>query len=428
MPTIAIEKSFLKGKTAIPSSKSQTLRAILFAAHANGTSIIQKPLQSPDTEAMIRASRSLGAEIYSFDDGYKIVGNTHFDRLLDPIIDAGNSGIVLRFVGAVSALRKSWTVLTGDHSLKTQRPCIPLLDGIRQLGGIAESCTGSGFAPIIIKGPIKPNSIVIDGQDSQPVSALLIASSLLDGSTEIRVRNPGETPWISVTLDWLLRLGVNVTAHDFSHFQIVGKNSLEPFEYTVPGDLSSLAFPLASALVTESDITIENVDLHDIQGDKVIISILEEMGANFQIDQLNKTIRVKGPQSLKGTKIDINQCIDALPILAVLGTFAEGTTHIYNGQIARKKECDRIKASVESLKKMNANIKETADGLIVSKSDLQASNLLSYNDHRMALASAVAGLFAKGITTLSGTSCIKKTYPTFFSDLQKLGAKVNVLI
>ena len=155
-----------------------------------------------------------------------------------------------------------------------------LTDALSQLGAECVSTKGDGYAPLIIKGPINAGEVQVDGTDSQPVSALLIASIFLNGETSIHVNNAGEKPWVSLTLDWLDRLNVDYTRESFDRYIIRG-GVIKGFDYTVSGDFSTIAYPLIAALVTQSEITIENIDMHDPQGDKQLIEILQSMGANF---------------------------------------------------------------------------------------------------------------------------------------------------
>lgn len=416
MNTIVIQSNLLSERVTCPPSKSHTLRAILFASLAEGVSLIQNPLVSPDTVAMIKACKALGADIEEMGGVLRISGRQK-TKLQSRFIDAGNSGQVLRFVAAVSALSGDYVELTGDHSVQTRRICLPLLEALKQRGAFASSLNGNGRAPIAIQGPIQPGEIEMDGQDSQPVSAMLIACSLLPGMSCIRIKNAGETPWLALTLDWLKRLNVRYETIGWQQISIWGQSAFPSFEYSVPGDLSSVAFPLVAALCTQSDIVVENVDLDDVQGDKIIIDILRQMGARFIVDKVQKTVAVKGPQKLKGCKIDVNDCIDALPVLAVVGCFAEGRTTIYNGAVARYKESNRIEAIVKELAKMGAKIEETTDGLFVDHSLLKGACVYSHEDHRIALSLTVAALGASGESKIEGVSCVDKSYPTFFTDL-----------
>jgi len=190
----------------------------------------------------------------------------------------------------------------------------------------------------------------------------------------------------------------------------------------VPGDLSTLAFPVAAALITHSTITINGVDLNDAQGDKALLPALEKMGAKFSYDDNAKSLKVNAVDKLEGVELDINDYVDAISILAVIGTQASGKTVLKNAHVARQKECNRIKAICTELQKMGANIEETEDGLCVFQSKLQCATVNSHNDHRTAMSLAIAGLVAEGETCLENSACIAKTFPNFVSFMENLGA------
>lgn len=415
---LIVSKSKLQGRIQIPPSKSHTLRAILFAALGKGKSIILNYLQSPDAEAMIRACRLFGAVVDVFPDRLEIEGVDGVVQDILEEIDAGNSGIVLRFCAAVGALTRRPFVITGDESLQ-RRPMQELLKGLEQLGCTYRNC----FAPVTIQGPILGGVARISGEDSQPVSALLIAAAFAEHPVEIHVENPGEKPWVALTLDWLQRLGIPCEHEDFIHYRLKGNSRYPGFDYTVPGDLSSLAFPVAAALVTGSQFSIENVDFADPQGDKELIAVFQKMGAKIKVQ--GKTLHVAPSNSLAGISVDINNFIDGLPIMAALACFAEGETHIYNAQVAREKECDRIACMVKELRKMGADIVETEDGLRIRKSQLKGACVHSHGDHRMAMSLAVAAMSAEGETVIESVGCIAKTFPTFISDFVSMGAKMS---
>ena len=404
MMNYQVKASTLRGDIVIPPSKSHTLRAILFASLAGGESIIHHPLDSPDATAMMRACELLGAKIQLQKNQIIISGVAGKPRSPADVIDAGNSGIVLRFIAAVAALTSGDAVITGDDSIRTNRPIKPLLEG-----------------------PLQAGEAHLNGEDSQPVSALLIAAAFVSGATTIHVSNPGEKPWIDLTLDWFDRLGIKYERKGYAKYQIFGGSRYAGFEYDIPGDFSSAAFSLVAALITRSELTLHHLDWNDSQGDKAIFSILEKMGAQFVIYPEKKCICVKKSERLKGITIDINDCIDALPILSVLACFAEGETRLTGAAIARAKECDRLSAMTQELQKMGAIISEMHDGLIIQGAPLHASTVESHNDHRVALSLAVAALATPGEITILNTNCITKSYPNFANNFQKIGANIEVL-
>lgn len=417
-----VRSSRLQGALTIPSSKSHTLRAILFASLARGQSTIRQYLPSPDTQAMIAACRLLGADIQVTPQYLTIIGTAGKPKTPENVIDAGNSGQVLRFVAAVAGLTSGYTVVTGDASVRTNRPVQPLLEGLQHLGVFAVSAQGNGSAPIIIKGPFQGGRTELDGEDSQPVSALLIASAFAVNPTTIVVKNPGETPWIELTLDWLRRLNIVFQYQDYTQYTVMGQAAYDGFDYTVPGDFSSCAFPLVAALVTGSALSLQNLDMQDVQGDKALIMTLQEMGARITIDAENRSVHVAPGAVLMGKTIDVNRYIDAVPILAVLACFARGETVITGAAIARKKESDRLAAITQMLQRMGAHIEELPDGLRIQPAQLQGAAVSSFADHRIAMALAVAGLAATGETVITDTSCVEKSYPDFVVSMQQVGA------
>ncbi len=420
-----VKSSKLHGEIEIPSSKSHTLRALLFGALGSGKSVIFNYLPSKDTAAMIKACQLFGAKIKLFEQKLEIDGLDGHVTHTDDVIDAGNSGLVLRFCSAIGALASRPVVVTGDESIRYQRPMQTLLDALSQLGLSAISMRGDGYAPVIIQGPIKAAKATLCGADSQPVSALLIASAFATHPIELTVQNPGEKPWVGMTLAWFERLGITYTNENFTKYKLTGNSRYCGFKYSVPGDFSSAAFPIAAALITKSEIVLKNVDTSDVQGDKALIAVLQRMGGQIEVDDYSRTLKVKETATLMGITVDINDFIDAITILAVVACFASTPTNIYNAAIAKQKECNRINSIATELRKMGADIMQTDDGLIINPSQLKGATVCSYGDHRMAMSLIVAGLGAQGETIVGPVECIAKTFPTFLNDFNVLGAKIK---
>jgi 3-phosphoshikimate 1-carboxyvinyltransferase len=414
LATWRIQPSRVEGVAHVPPSKSHTLRALLLAAIGSGISTVRNPLDSPDARAMVRACRGVGATVTRIDQGWRVEGVA--GQVQAPgIINAGNSGIVLRFVAAMAALGPHPTVFTGDHSVQTRRPVAPLLDGLTQLGATAVSLKGNRMAPMLVQGPVQGYQAHILGADSQPVSAVLMMAAAREGVTELRVDEPGEQPWIGLTLFWLQRLGVRVDYCDYTHFRVHG-SLWRGFETTIAGDWSSASYPIAAGLVTGGRLRLTGVDWSDCQGDRHLFDHLPvTIGENWVETDPSKPL-------WEGGEVDVNPMIDALPLIAVLATQGRRPTRIYNGAIARCKESDRIASIAQQLKMMGARLEEHPDGLTVHPSALQGAKVSSCSDHRIAMALAVAALCARGETTIDRTACVAKSYPQFGEQLHELGA------
>jgi len=392
---------------------------------AEGVSTIYSPLISDDATSMLHACSQFGAQ-YQLEDCVCTITGCR-GRLTPPldVINCGNSGIAFRFLTALASLLDTYTIFTGDASIRHLRPIEPLLKALRDQSVFAFSSRHDGQAPVIIKGPITSGSVHVLGHDSQFVSALLILGAFIEGGLEIYVESPSELPWIDLTCSWLDRLDISYTRSGYTFFKVDKKRSLKAFTYHVPGDFSSAAFSLVGALITQSELLVDNIDLSDAQGDKHIISLLSNMGARFEIDAEKKTLKVLPCSELKGIDIDMDVCIDALPILAVVGCFAKGKTRLYNAKSAKHKESNRIDSIATELKKMGAHLEIHDDGLTLYPSRLSNAELETYHDHRMVMALSVAALAAKG-ATLYNITPIKKSYPTFFEDFAQCGLKYHL--
>ena len=384
-----ITPTLKRGSIEIPPSKSHTIRALFFAMLAHGKSTIYNPLLSADTFAMIDVCRSFGA-IVNVADHIEVIGVGGIPQSASDIIQAGNSGLIYRFITALAAHIPHHTIITGDESIRTQRPIAPLLNALKLLGATAISANGSG-APVIVKGPINKTEVTVDGSDSQFVSALIYSLIFSPHPTTIHIENMKEKPWIELSLSWLDRLAI---PYQFDgSIQLMGNAKIEGFEVTIPADFSSAA-PFLVLQHLGHPIELTGLNLEDAQGDKVLIEILKTIEGDVAID--------------------MDQCIDLLPILAVLGCFTKGETKLYNAAVARTKESDRLEAISSELRKMGAQIAESEDRLTISYSPLRGAHLESHRDHRIAMALAVAALNASGESQLNGIECVAKTFPQFF--------------
>ncbi len=420
-----VKPSTISGDVRVPPSKSHTLRALLFSMMAHGDSVISNYLASPDTMLMIEAMRKFGAQVVVEDEAIYVRGVAGKIERPNDVINVGNSGLLYRLLAGIAALGDSYVVITGDESIRTRRPIKPLLHALTSQNIFAESSVPGGYAPIIVKGPLRPGCFSLKGQDSQPISSLLIACAFLPGCSEIYVSDPGERPWIDLTLSWLSKFGIQVINADYRYYWISGEAKVSGFEIQVPGDFSTAAYLIAAAIVTKSTVSISGLDMNDVQGDKVLVEILRTMGVRIASDEESGRLVVDGRWEFSGTEIDINSCVDALPILAVIGCFASSPTTIRGGEVCRVKESDRISSIVTELKKMGANIEEKRDGMIIRPSKLRGATLTSHNDHRIALSLIVAALGSSCQSEIQGVEYIAKTYPTFLCDFLSLGGKIE---
>jgi 3-phosphoshikimate 1-carboxyvinyltransferase len=414
----SVTKSNLSGEILIPGSKSHTIRALIVASLADGSSILRNPLASSDTVSCIHGIREMGATVEEGKD-YKVKGFAGISNIGGDFIDVGNSGTSLRILTAVAALTDHSIRFDGDQSIR-QRPMLPLLSALQNLGAKIESTNGK--CPFTVKGPIKGGKTSVNGVSSQFLTALLFAAPLAPNDTEIFVENLNEKPYVEMTLDWLNKLGIQYEQKGLEWFKIKGGQKYKAFDRDIPADFSSATFSLCAAAITGSEILVKGLDFNDFQGDKAVFSHLEKMGVKLTHTQYG--VIVKGGE-LNGIEIDLNATPDALPALAVAGCFAKGQTRLVNVPQARLKECDRINAIATELSKMGADITELPDGLIINQSKLTATEVHGYDDHRMVMALAIAAMGTDGHTIIDTAEAISVTYPSFVEDMRNLGAKIE---
>lgn len=422
---LVCHKARLAGTVDIPASKSHTMRAVAIASLAEGASRIARPLISADARAVVQTYRALGATIDdSRDEVWHITGFAGEPRVPDNVIDVGNSGTTLRLaIGSAALLRQGMAVFTGDAQIR-RRPIGPLLEALRNLGARADTTRGNGCAPAVVGGTLKGGSTAIEAVTSQYLSSLLVNCPLAEGDTTINVTLLNEAPYVLLTLHWLDRCGIRYERDGLKHFRIPGGQRYGPIDGHVPADFSSATFFLAAGALGDNDVLLRGLDMDDPQGDKQVIDYLRQMGADVQVGP--EGIRVRGGRGLRGCKLDLNDTPDALPMLAALACFAQGTTRLVNVPQARLKETDRIAVMAGELAKLGAKVEELPDGLVIHESKLRGGHVSGHDDHRVVMALAVIATAIDSPTTIDTAEAMNVTFPTFTDCLTALGGQAAI--
>jgi 3-phosphoshikimate 1-carboxyvinyltransferase len=413
----------LKGKVCAPPSKAYTQRKLIAAALSDGTSKISGPLISDDTEAALRAVKALGAKVKATEDCWTIEGAQPLRGAQTPI-DCGESGATLRFMIPIAALAPEPSVFVFGKSLE-KRPIEPLFQSLKKLGAEARS---QRKASIYVQGGgIAGGKTSMPGDvSSQFVSGLMFACPMAQSDTEIILTTPLESKgYVKMTQAVLAEHCVNVSIlEEFDRLHIASKQTYKPCSQRVPGDFSSAAFLLAAAAITRSDVTVENLDYATVQGDKAILSILKRMGVNGRV--CPDHVEIEGKSGvLEAMDVDARHIPDLVPVCAALACYAKGTSKIHDAHRLRYKESDRLMSVYLELKKMGAEIAMDEASLTVKgPCALHGTVIDPHNDHRIAMACAVAALGASGETQIQGAECVRKSYPRFFNDLRLLGVDV----
>lgn len=425
--------SVLHGTVCVPGSKSHTIRALIFASLAEGVSFITNPLPSADALSCVHALQEFGAQVSIEDSIWSVCGAGKNFHLPSNVVDVGNSGSVLYFLTPLAATLEGYTVFTGDASIRT-RPVRAMLDALAQCGVQAFTTRPSIDAPpLVVKGVLKAGRIVTKGHLSQYISGILMAASRCSGTFSLELTDPKETPYIQMTIDWLASFGIPAEyTTDYTKIRITGPHTYAAFNRTIPSDWEAVAFPLVASLITDSEITICNIDYSGSQGDEAIVDTVRKMGGNLIENKVEKTLTVcaGNTKNLHGIVVNCAGIPDAVPALAVLACFAEGTTILEDISVCRLKETDRISLMRTELTKLGASVEETADSLIIhgiskhnSSFALHGGVVESYDDHRIAMSLAVMGLgLADGNVTVHNAECCAVSFPHFFDVMTTIGA------
>ncbi len=420
MDSVRIEPTGpLDAVVRVPGSKSLTARAMVAAGLASGESLLRDAAVCDDTGFMADGLRTLGAEVDSAGSAFCINGTGGSLRQTGEPLFLGNAGTAMRFLTAVACLGHGRYVLDGSPRMR-ERPIQYLLDALSSLGATARSANNNGCPPVEIEGGgLKGGGVKMRGdKSSQYFTAILLAAPYAENDVELRVDGDlVSKPYLDMTLDVMRDFGVSVERNGYESFTVRAGQSYESRDYTVEGDWSAASYFLAAAAITRGRVRVENVSLESLQGDKGFVQVLERMGCKSKVG--SDGVEIESMGTLKGIDIDLNAMPDVAQTLAVNALFAEGETTIRNVANLRLKECDRITATATELKKLGATVEEFADGLRIRPGDLHGAEIDTYDDHRMAMSFALAGLRIPNVV-IKNPDCVTKTFPDYFKILESI--------
>ena len=414
---VTIRPKKLSGEIIIPPSKSLSHRAIIAAGLAEGRSVISNVLFSKDILATIDAMRACGATIDQYKDSLVIYGSKvkrAFGKL-----NANESGSTIRFMIPIALVCSEKMVFEGENHL-VKRPLDTYYEIFDKLG-IKYSHPVDAYLPLETEGGLKSGVYEIRGDiSSQFITGLLYALPLLDGDSKLVITTKLESK--DLTIDILAKFGIKIINNDYKEFIIRGNQVYRPYDYTIEGDYSQSAFfLLANAL--GSNVILRAMNPNSYQGDKKIIQDVEAFGCSVVSvdDSLNCSAN-----ELHGAIIDFAQSPDLGPALSVLAAIAKGKSEFINASRLRIKECDRITCMRIELEKMGAKITETPDGMqFIGVDNLHGAVIDSHNDHRVAMAIAMAATIASSETKILNALCVSKSFPHFFKCFEALGGDIS---
>ena len=402
-----------------PGSKSITNRALICAALADGESVLMGALDSEDTGVMVAALRQLGLQVSHVTANSTIhitgCGGVLPSHRAD--LNIANSGTTIRFLTAMLAACRGNFRLDGIARMR-ERPIADLLHALEQLGGAASSERANGCPPVVIAANgLRGGQAKIRGNiSSQFLSGLLMAAPYAEQPVFIDVE--GELvskPYVTMTLGVMSAFGVDVATDKLDRF-VIPTARYRGCAYEIEPDASAASYFWGAAAVTGGTVTVEGLHRNALQGDVAFCDCLARMGCD--VSYADNGITVKGG-SLCGITVDMNAISDTAQTLAVIALFAEGPTTITGVAHIRHKETDRVGDLARELRKLGAEVNEFDDGLTITPQTLRPAAINTYNDHRMAMSFALAGLKLPGIV-INDPGCTRKTYPNFFDDLHRL--------
>ena len=464
MKIVTHKTETIRGEATPPASKSETIRGLVFGTLAKGTSALRNPLQSQDTVDAIRACRALGADITVRQDRI-VIESEGVPLRSDTVVTTGDSGVTTHFLMPVMGLRgpKAEPVTFDCGAQMKQRPVESLVSALRNLGLRVKSQHKNAHCPLQVSGELRGGRTSVDGKSSQYLSSLLISLPCAANDSVVMVEHLEERPYVEMTEEWLREQGIvyehtqkgeldsslslrllrrgndrkgngndkeennekeNGERGSRDVYTIQGRQSYKPFTKTIPGDFSSASYLIAAGVLFSGEVVLHGLNMNDPQGDKALVPILREMGADIQ--EKDGGLTIKGGKPLKGIRIDCNAIPDLVPTLAVIGTQAKGETMLYNVGQARIKETDRLHSMTEGLTKMGGKVIEGKDSLTVHGGKLYGTSVHGYSDHRTVMALSLAGMLASGETFIDTAEAVRKTFPDFVKVVKSLGGKINM--
>jgi 3-phosphoshikimate 1-carboxyvinyltransferase len=409
----------VRGSIRPPGSKSLTNRALITAALASGTTKLTGVLASDDTRVMVDSLNRLGVPVTHDVDKctMEIAGCGGKPPADTAELWLDNSGTSIRFLTAFCALGDGEYRLDGNERMR-ERPISHLVESLKLFGVDVKCELGTDCPPVQMNAHCLAGgrTTLAGNVSSQYLSALLMAGPCAAKPVDIEVTGDlVSKPYIDMTMGVMAQFGATVLCPDPHRFT-VSPQEYKATNYSIEPDASAASYFFAAAAITGGEVTVEGLTSYALQGDVHFVEALEQMGC--EVIHGDDSITVRGG-TLNGVDIDMNAISDTAQTLAVVALFAEGPTRIRNVGHMRHKETDRVAAVVNEIRRMGIQAEETDDGLTITPGEIQPATIETYDDHRMAMSFALAGLRTEGIR-IADPSCTGKTYPHYFSDLEKL--------
>ncbi len=417
----------LDAQVSLPGSKSITNRALLIAALADGESRLEGVLFADDTRHMMAALEAIGigTTIDEANARVKVAGCGGGLPGSEIDLYCGNSGTTIRFCAALVSLGMGSYLLDGTGRMR-ERPIGPLVDMLRRLGVRIEYLQSDGYPPLTVHatGLTGGQVSVTSPPSSQMISALLMAAPYAQSDVFLSIQGALlSAPYVTMTLKVMESFGVSVLENveeDHARYVVATPQRYRGRHYLVEPDASNASYFLAAAAILGGRVTVQGLGSDSIQGDVHFVDVLERMGCRAGRTPTDLTVTGPAEGTLRGIDIDLNDMPDMAQTLAVVALFAKGETRIRNVANLRLKETDRLTALASELGKLGADVELYEDGLTIQPpAALRPGSIDTYDDHRMAMSFALAGLARDGVV-INDPGCVSKTFPHYFEHLELL--------
>ncbi|HEY5837351.1 3-phosphoshikimate 1-carboxyvinyltransferase [Streptomyces sp.] len=394
---------------AVPGSKSVTARALFLAAAAEGTTVLRRPLLSDDTDGFAQGLVSLGYDVERATDEWRITGRPAGPARQDAEVYCRDAATAARFLPALAAAGHGTYRFDASPQMR-RRPVAPLAEALRSLGVDLTHEEAEGHLPLtVVARGVKGGSIDLDASlSSQFLTALLLAGPLMAEGLRIRVTGIVSVPYVEITLAMMRRFGVEV-GRDGDTF-VVPPGGYTATDYPIEPDASTASYFFAAAALTGRTATVPGLGTDALQGDLRFVDVLRRMGAH--VETTAEATTVTGTGRLHGLTVTMRDISDTMPTLAAIAPFADGPVRIEDVYNTRVKECDRLDACAENLRRQGVRVETGRDWIEIHPGTPAPVEIACHGDHRIAMSFAVAGIRTPG-TTFDDPGCVKKTFPGF---------------
>jgi 3-phosphoshikimate 1-carboxyvinyltransferase len=418
---LVIEPGPLKGTVSVPASKSHTLRALYAAALAEGASTLRHPLDSPQSRALIRGLRGLGAAIEAEVDEWRVEGGGGSFAAPDDVIHVQSSTTAMQMCAAAAGLlREGACVLTGDAHVRAEDQRT-LVEAMNRLGARVHSTRRNGKAPFVVEGRLSGGEFDYASADGRSLSPLLMTLPLADGASVIRGADL-EDPFIETTLHWIRRQG-GAVEQEGGELRIEGSQQYAPIDEALPADFASGAWFLAAGALPGNDVTVRRLDAEDPQGDRRVLDLLTDMGA--AVEPAADGTRCGG-RTLGGGEGMLSPDGRLLPLLAAVACLGEGVSRFRLSEPMDDSVRRRLSAACRELRKLGASVEEGPEHVEVSGGGLSGGEVDGSGDAAVIMAVAVAATAADGQVIVRGCEPLAQSYPAFVETMEELGGRLHL--